>query len=214
MQAQYESHQDSEDQLQPGGAPLNQNRFLIRRARVRLDRLWKYGGVMIELDAQHGARAGNRHSARRGDASRIAIQITRHSRPSTLGLFDNPFGREVLESPRERVFMERSYASRAFFPAEPDLGARVAGQVDWFRYSVAVVNGQPLGDRTGFILQDPNSHKDVLGRVGVAVNIKPTLRVSGGVSVLNGQGFHAGQRRHEEHHRLARHRRKRAIFAR
>jgi len=191
VQAQFESHQDSEDQLLPGGTPLNQNRFLIRRARVRLDRLWKYGGVMIELDANtvRGPAIGIQHA----EVS-LAYRNPDHTPLTsfTLGLFDNPFGREVVESPRERVFMERSFASRAFFPAEPDLGARFAGQADWFRYSVAIVNGQPLGDRTGFILQDPNKHKDVLGRVGVAVNVKPTVRVSGGVSVLNGQGFHAG----------------------
>jgi len=191
VQAQYESHQDSEDQLLPGGTPLNQNRFLVRRARIRLDRLWTYGGVMIELDANtvRGPAIGIQHAE-----ATLAYRNPDHTPmvSATLGLFDNPFGREVLESPRERVFMERSYASRAFFPAEPDLGLRAAGEVDWFRYSVAVVNGQPLGDRTGFILQDPNSHKDVLGRVGVAVGIKPTLRFSGGVSVLNGQGFRSG----------------------
>ncbi|HEY3255373.1 MAG TPA: hypothetical protein VGJ91_15550 [Polyangiaceae bacterium] len=191
VQAQYESHQDSEDQLQPGGAPLNQNRFVLRRARVRLDRLWKYGGVMFEVDANsvRGAAFGIQHAE-----ATLAYRNPDHTPmvSLTLGLFDNPFGREVVESPRERVFMERSFASRAFFPAEPDLGLRAAGQIDWFRYSVAVVNGQPLGDRTGFILQDPNAHKDVLGRVGVAVNVKPTLKVSGGVSVLNGQGFKAG----------------------
>jgi hypothetical protein len=191
VQAQYESHQDSEDQLLAGGTPLNQNRFLIRRARVRLDRLWKYGGVMLELDANtvRGPAIGIQHVE-----ATLAYRNPDHTPmvSATLGLFDNPFGREVLESPRERVFMERSYASRAFFPAEPDLGVRAAGQIDWFRYSVAVVNGQPLGDRTGFILQDPNSHKDVLGRVGVAVNIKPAVRFSGGVSVLNGRGFRSG----------------------
>src|SRR6188768_97010 len=191
VQAQYESHQDSEDQLLPGGAPLNQNRFVLRRARLRVDRLWKYGSVMIELDANsvRGAAIGIQHAE-----ATLAYRNADHTPmvSATVGLFDNPFGREVLESPRERVFMERSAASRAFFPAEPDLGIRAAGQIDWFRYSVAVVNGQPLGDRTGFILQDPNAHKDVLGRVGVAVSIKPTLRFSGGVSVLNGKGFKSG----------------------
>jgi hypothetical protein len=191
VQAQYESHQDSEDQLLPGGTPLNQNRFLLRRVRVRVDRLWKYGGVMVELDANtvRGPAIGLQHAE-----ATLAYRNPDHTPMASLtfGLFDNPFGREVVESPRERVFMERSTASRAFFPAEPDLGFRAAGQVDWFRYSVAVVNGQPLGDKTGFILQDPNAHKDVLGRVGVAVNVKPTVHVSGGVSVLNGMGFHAG----------------------
>jgi len=191
VQAQYESHQDSEDQVLPGGAPLNQNRFVLRRARVRFDKLWKYGGVMIEFDANsvRGAAIGIQHAE-----ATLAYRNADHSPmvSATVGLFDNPFGREVLESPRERVFMERSAASRAFFPAEPDLGARVGGQIAWFRYSAAVVNGQPLGDRTGFILQDPNAHKDVLGRVGVSANIKPTLRVNGGVSVLNGKGFKSG----------------------
>jgi hypothetical protein len=55
-----------------------------------------------------------------------------------------------------------------------------------------VVNGQPLGDRTGFILQDPNAHKDVLGRVGVDVTLPSPVRIIGGVSVLNGKGFHPG----------------------
>ena len=191
VQAQYESHQDSEDQLLPGGAPLNQNRFVLRRARIRVERLWKYGGALIELDANsvRGAAIG----VHRAEVS-LAYRNPDHTPMVSLalGLFDNPFGREVQESARDRIFMERSFASRAFFPTEPDLGVRAAGQIAWFRYSVAVVNGQPLGDRTGFILQDPNSHKDVLGRVGVAVDVKPKLRVSGGVSVLNGQGFRSG----------------------
>jgi len=191
VQAQYESHQDSEDQLLPGGAPLNQDRFVLRRARVRLDRLWQYGGLMIEFDANsvRGAAIGIQHAE-----ATLAYRNPDHTPLASLtfGLFDNPFGREVLESPRERVFAERSFASRAFFPAEPDLGVRASGQVAWFRYSVGVVNGQPLGDRTGFILQDPNAHKDVLGRVGVAASVSPAFRVNGGVSVLNGRGFHAG----------------------
>jgi Phosphate-selective porin O and P len=191
LQIQYEGHQDSEDQLLPGGAPLNQNRFLIRRARVKLTKDWQYGGVMFELDANtvKGAAVGVQHAevslAYRNQDLTPLVQVT-------LGLFDNPFGREVVESPRERPFMERSYASREFFPAEPDLGLRVSGQAAFFRYAVAVVNGQPLGDRTGFALQDPNAHKDVLGRVGVDVTMPSGLRVLGGVSVLNGRGFHAG----------------------
>lgn len=190
-QAQYELHQDSEDQLQPGGATLNQNRFLIRRARVKLLREWTYGAAMLEVDGNtiRGPAMGLQHAevsvAYRNPDYTPLIALT-------VGLFDNPFGREVIESPRERPFVERSFASRAFFPSEPDLGLRIAGQLAWFRYAVGIVNGQPLGDRTGFILQDPNSHKDVLGRVGVAVDARPNLRVIGGVSVLNGRGFHPG----------------------
>ena len=191
VQAQYETHQDSEDQLAQGGALLNQNRFLLRRTRLKVWRDWTYGGAMIELDANtvKGPAIGLQHA----EVS-LAYRNPDHTPLAslTLGLFDNPFGREVVESPRERPFMERSFGSREFFPAEPDLGVRLSGQVAWFRYSVAVVNGQPLGDRTGFVLQDPNSHKDVLGRVGVDVAAPSAVRITGGVSVLNGRGFHPG----------------------
>jgi phosphate-selective porin len=191
IQAQYETHQDSEDQLAPGGAPLNQNRFVLRRTRLKVSRDWLYGGAMIEFDANtvKGPAIGLQHAE-----VALAYRNPDHTPlvSLTMGLFDNPFGREVVESPRDRPFMERSFGSREFFPGEPDLGVRLSGQAAWFRYSVAVVNGQPLGDRTGFILQDPNSHKDVLGRVGVAVDLPSSLHITGGVSVLNGEGFHPG----------------------
>jgi hypothetical protein len=191
FQAQYETHQDSEDQLLIGGAPLNQDRFVLRRARLKLERDWTYGGVMFEVDANtvHGPAFVAQHAeislAYRDEQRHPYIQLTG-------GLFDNPFGWEVVESPRDRAFMERSFASRGFFPAEPDLGVRLSGQLGWLRYSVAVVNGQPLGDRTGFVLQDPNAHKDVVGRVGIALDASPALQIKGGVSVLNGKGFHPG----------------------
>jgi hypothetical protein len=191
IQAQYETHQDSEDQLAIGGTPLNQDRFLLRRTRLKVSRDWLYGGAMIELDANtvKGPAIGLQHAeislAYRNPDHTPLISLT-------MGLFDNPFGREVVESPRERPFMERSFGSREFFPAEPDLGVRLSGQAAWFRYSVALVNGQPLGDKTGFALQDPNAHKDLLGRVGIDVDLPSAVHVIGGVSVLNGKGFHPG----------------------
>jgi hypothetical protein len=191
IQSQYEFHQDSEDQLFIGGAPINQNRFLLRRVRLKLERDWQYGGAMVELDANtvKGPAIGLQHAevslAYRDAQRKPLVRLV-------MGLFDNPFGREVVESPRTRPFMERSFASRAFFPAEPDLGVGLKGEIAWFRYSVAAVNGQPLGDRTGFILQDPNAHKDIVGRVGVAVDFPHETQITGGASILNGKGFRPG----------------------
>ena len=45
LQGEYQSHQDSEDQLRQGGSVLNQNRFLVRRARVVLKREWQYASL-------------------------------------------------------------------------------------------------------------------------------------------------------------------------
>ncbi|HET9953789.1 MAG TPA: hypothetical protein VFQ61_04780, partial [Polyangiaceae bacterium] len=40
-QLEYQSHQDSEEQLRQGGALLNQDRFLVRRARLVFKRRWE-----------------------------------------------------------------------------------------------------------------------------------------------------------------------------
>jgi hypothetical protein len=194
VQAQLENHEDSEDQVRPGGAPLNQNRFLIRRGRFRIAREWDYSSLMMEID-------GN---TTRGPAIQLfkaeASVMWRGGQPKpapplikfTIGLFDVPFGYEVLESPRTRYFMERSLQSRAFFPTEPDLGLRVSGDIAWFRYSFAITNGQPLGTPDGFAGQDPNNHKDFIGRVVATAKPTPETEVWGGISFLNGLGFVKG----------------------
>ncbi len=110
----------------------------------------------------------------------------------TFGLFDTPFGYELVESPKTRWFMERSQMSRALWPGEPDLGARLQTALGWFRGSVALLNGNPANMTTGFPLRDPASAKDITARAGAEVNPTPWLFLAGGVSVYNGKGFHAG----------------------
>jgi hypothetical protein len=191
LQSQYESHQDSENELRQGGALLNQDRFLVRRARIRLVGDWQYAAAMIELD-------GN--TVRGFGFGLQKAEATLHYRPDpqklpivqgTLGLFDTPFGYELTESPRQRPFMERSQASRAFWPGEPDLGMRISGGYGVLRYSAAALNGHPIGDKQ-YPGQDPISAKDVAFRFGVDGNPHPDVRVAGGVSALRGRGFHAG----------------------
>lgn len=194
VQGQYESHQDSEDQLRQGGDPLNQNRFLIRRARVKLQKDWEYAQAMVELDGNtvRGAGFGLQHAEAsllyRGDRPFSAPPLLK----ATFGLLDVPFGHELVESPRTRWFMERSLLSRSMFPSEPDLGFRLQSALGWFRASVALLNGEPLGERTGFALRAPLAAKSIVGRVGADVEIARALHLEGGVSVLNGKGFHPG----------------------
>ncbi|HKQ68962.1 MAG TPA: hypothetical protein VJT73_06475, partial [Polyangiaceae bacterium] len=193
VQAQLENHDDSEDQLRPGGALYNQNRFLIRRGRIKIEREWDYSSVLLEFDGN--TNKGPQFQLFRAEA---ALQY-RGSNPApapalvklSMGLFDVPFGYELSESSKTRFFMERSLQSRAFFPSEPDLGFRVSGQLGWFRYALAAMNGNPLGDVT-FAAQDPNNHKDFVARIGAFVSPAKSLDISGGVSVLNGKGFAKG----------------------
>jgi hypothetical protein len=194
LQSDLVFRQSSESQLNPtSGVPLNEDRFLIRRARLMLDMDRRYGEGGLELDANTvngpvmrllGARASIKLPGREsGDAPLLMASI---------GSFRAPFGLEVLQSDVDRPFMERSTASRAFFPTEFDLGARLQGAWRFVRYAVAVMNGEPMGERS-FPALDPNHQKDVLGRVGVNTGPSPTVSVAGGLSGLYGTGFSSGQ---------------------
>jgi hypothetical protein len=190
LQAQYYYNDSSQDQLTQSGTLLNQDRFSIRRARVSLSGEWQYAAMAVELDAN--TNNGPQVDLRKAEAS---LQYRpKHLRPpmimATLGLFDVPFGYELVESPRTRWFTERSVASQAFFPTEPDAGMRLAGALDWFRWTIAVVNGFPLGAAYG--LQDPTSSKNVVFRFGFDTTPLPDLNLAGDVSALRGKGFHPG----------------------
>ena len=193
LQTQYESSQFSEDEVQQGGALLNRDRFVLRRTRLRVDGGSQYAAFALEIDAN--TVRGMTVAARRAygvlrlpgptpqDAPYVAL---------TGGLQDIPFGFEVPEGSGNRIFMERSLASTAFFPGEPDVGATLSGGYGPLRYALAVMNGQPLDDRTGGIsVVDPNAAKDLLARVGAELR-EPDYELAGGVSVLSGRGFHSG----------------------
>jgi Phosphate-selective porin O and P len=192
LQSQYESHQDSQDQLFQGGAPMNKNRFSVRRARVGLTGDWEYAAVALQLDAN--TTNGPQVDLRKAEAS-LQYRPDRAKPPilmATLGQFDTPFGYELVESPHTRWFMERSTASQAFWPAEPDLGARFAGALGFFRWTIALLNGEPLGEKSPYVLQDPNSAKDAVFRFGFDAKPVENVQTAGGISALRGTGFHAG----------------------
>lgn len=192
LQAQYESHQDSQDQLFQGGAPMNQDRFLVRRARASLVGDWEYAAVALELDAN--TTSGPQVDLRKAEAS-LQYRPDRARPPvvmATVGQFDTPFGYELVESPRTRWFAERSTLSRAFWPGEPDLGMRFAGALGFFRWTIAPLNGEPLGEKTPYSLQDPNTAKDVVFRFGLDATPRDDFHLAGGVSAIRGRGFHAG----------------------
>jgi hypothetical protein len=192
LQSQYETHQDSQDQLAQDGTTLNKDRFSIRRLRASLFGEWEYAALAIELDAN--TTNGPQVDLRKAEAS-VQYRPDRAAPPLamvTLGLFDAPFGYELVESPRTRFFMERSTASQAFFPAEPDVGIRLAGAWRFLRWTVAAQNGEPLNEKSPFVLQDPNAAKDVIVRLGFDAHPLETWHIAGDLSALEGTGFHAG----------------------
>jgi hypothetical protein len=192
VQADYQLRQSSEDQLDPAsGQPLNQDRFLVRRARlgVTLDRPFGEGRLEIDGNTVNGPalRLVNAEASAkwpgRGDGAPPLVK-------GTIGLFKIPFGLEGPQDDRQRLFMERTTATRALFPGQYDLGAQMSGGWRFIRYALAVQNGQPIG-ANAFATLDPNHQKDVVGRLGVADSLS-MIDFAGGFSGLRGWGFHAG----------------------
>ncbi|MGZ3406122.1 MAG: hypothetical protein ACXVAN_06725, partial [Polyangia bacterium] len=183
----------SVDELNPStGAPLNETRFLIRRARLRADADYGWIAGTLELD-------GNTVN---GPTARITnVEVSAcwprcaGERPplvmGSLGLLRIPFGFEVQEKDYVRLYLERSNVARALFPGEYDLGARLQGGWRWLRWQAAAMNGHPSGDKQ-FTLVSPTASKDFLGRVGVDTRPHARAALSGGFSALYGTGFSRG----------------------
>ncbi len=181
----------SADELATDGTLLNEERFLIRRGRVRLDAHRDALSAAIELD-------GNTIN---GAAARlVAANVGWHYQRSTdalplvaltAGLFKTPFGVEVPASERDKAFLEPPAFARAFVPGSYDAGVMAQGAYGIARWSVAVMNGSPSGDAR-WNGKDPTASHDVVGRVGANIEGPRKLRVEVGVSAIAGEGLHPG----------------------
>lgn len=192
VQAQYTANQISEDQLDADGVPLNRNEFEVPRARLRLDHGWKYAFATLELEA--GTTNGPPVRMRRAEASLLyrgnATDDVTPPIVLTGGITDIPFGAELGESQRDRLFMERSLPSLAIFPSNADLGAKLWGAYGPIDYAVALVNGEPLAEN-GWP-KDLNAAKDVTGRLGALSQLGKKGQIKGGVSFYVGKGVSPG----------------------
>jgi hypothetical protein len=190
VQTDFTSKQISENQLNTStAAPLNEDRFFIRRARLRstLDQRYLAGVLELDVNTVNGlqARPMNVEATVKWPAESVPLVAL------TAGIFKIPFGYEVVQSDTNRLFAERSTFVRAMFPGEFDLGARLAGGWRFVRYALAVQNGEPLGEST-FPARDPNKAKDVTGRIGILSEVAEAVSVQAGFSALYGKGFHKG----------------------
>jgi hypothetical protein len=185
--------QSSRDEIDGAtGAPLNTQRFVIPRARLRAD--FDRGPLAAALELDANTIAGP--TARIIDAEITARFQGRDPRAppylaATVGLIKIPFGLEVPQSDTSRLFLERSTVVRALFPGSYDLGVRLHGGYRFLRYSAAVMNGDPLGEK-GYGGLDLNAGKDVLARLGADTRPIDAVRVEVGLNGLTGQGLHRG----------------------
>ena len=160
IQAQYEVHSDSENELD-GTKLLNLDRFRIRRSRLKLTyRGIEHARFVLEVDwTSTGV------SLKEGTATLIE-PWTGWDLELSAGLFKTPFGYDVLVSSSARVFPEGSLLGETLYPGERDVGLRFSGHRDPFVFSIALLNGNPIGEKA-FPGRDPNSFKDLVGRLGL-----------------------------------------------
>lgn len=188
------SRQSSQDEVNGAtGEPLNDNRFMLRRGRLRADMERGVLAGALEIDA---------NTVRGPQVRPLEALVSLRWPPekkdgdvwimTTIGLFQTPFGFEARELDRNRPFLERTTGTTALFTTTPfDLGLRVQGGWRFLNYALGLMNGSPLGDRA-FPGRDPNESKDLVAHVGVDTKLAEPVRVEAGVSWLSGSGFHKG----------------------
>ena len=196
--------QSSQNEVNPStGEPLNENRFLIHRARLRLetDQGLLHGALVVDANTIRGlqVRPWNMEASIKWPPDiryKAPAAVAQSSSKEafvivTAGLLMTPFGFDVPELENERPFLERTTMSSELVPQSYDLGLRVLGGYRIVNYAFAIVNGDPIGEST-FPGRDPNKSKDLVFRVGTSSEIIDGLRFDAGFSGLNGRGFHKG----------------------
>ncbi|HVV86693.1 MAG TPA: hypothetical protein VHE35_26725 [Kofleriaceae bacterium] len=187
--------QDSIDELEPSTrAPLNEQRLLVRRARVKVEARRGPLAAAVEVDGNtvDGARAGlvgatvgyARARAGAGDTDEPLVAIA-------AGLLKAPFGAEVPASERDKPMLEPPAFARALFPGNYDAGVAAHGAFGFARWALGVVDGAPVGDAR-WHGRDPLARVDVVARLGAVIDGPARSRFEAGVSALTGRGLHPG----------------------
>ena len=194
LQADWVIHnQESQNEINGAtGQPLNLDRFTLRRGHVRVDAGKGLLAGVLEIDA-------NTVSGPQVRPIEANVSLRWPEKPdarlpsfvATLGLMRIPFGFEVQEVDYVRPFLERATMLQALFPGEFDLGMKLALRYRFLDWSIAVMNGSPIGNKV-FPDLDPVQAKEIVGRLGVDVEIVPGVRFQAGVSADTGTGFHPG----------------------
>jgi hypothetical protein len=167
--------------------PHSKSRFMLRRARVKLDYL------LVTIDAYPKALFTFQIDAtERGvnvrDMYMRLYETKGHNFSFTAGLFARPFGYEVNLSSAYRETPERGRMSQTLMPTERDIGVTIgyeplrrSAKNKFIRLDMGLFNGQGLSGTTDF-----DSHKDFISRLTVKPVQLGKFSVSGGLSLLYG----------------------------
>lgn len=132
------------------------NRFMIRRGRLKVDRVDTYSSIVFQLDAtQNGVQLMD-----------AFLQLNHPDYKAyrfTAGVFNRPFGYAIAYSSGYRDFPERPRVYQTLMPRERDIGGMITinpvKQLHFLTADFAVVNG------AGLFARDYDSRKDMVGNL-------------------------------------------------
>ena len=182
IQAQWQLA-DTAGQLSPfsGGAfPKNSdNRFMIRRGRVKFAYEGKLTQFVLQIDATEKGVSLKDAYVNFKDPWLQMFTIQG-------GVFNRPFGFEIAYSSSTRETPERARVTQTLFPQERDLGAmltlqpRKESRFNFIRLNAALINGNAISTET-------DSRKDFVGQLGINKTTRnEKFRYAIGVSYYNG----------------------------
>ena len=189
IQPQYQVAQSKGAKSYSGGdfAENSDNRFMLRRARVKIDYF-----LATEDNYPKGLFTFQVDATERGVALRdmfVKLYESKRNRFNlTMGMFARPFGYEVNLSSSYREAPERGRMSQILMPSERDLGAMVTyeplrreAKNKIIKVDAGYFNGQGLSGRAEF-----DSYKDFISRITIKPVKSKHWKFSGGLSLLQG----------------------------
>ncbi len=189
-QFQYASHKGIESYSGGDFLPQTDNRFMLRRGRVRFDyahynkRDLPTVQFVFQFDGTERGVNIRDFWGRLFDGKWDVMALT-------MGMFARPFGYEVNLSSGDREAPERGRMSQILMRSERDMGGMLTfeprsktHQLHFLKIDVGLFNGQGLSGPADF-----DSHKDLIARVAMKprpINAEGWLLSVGGVSFTAG----------------------------
>lgn len=169
-------------------APRVNNRFMLRRSRIRLDYVHYNASHKPGVQFVFQFDVNERNFTIRDVWGRI-FENRFKCFSFTTGMFARPFGYEVNLSSADRESPERGRMSQILMKSERDLGAMISFDVrkdkhplKKIKIDLGVFNGQGLNAPGEF-----DNVKDFIGRVALKpVKLSPKISLSAGTSFLYG----------------------------
>ena len=178
LQTQFQQSQSSGISSFSGGdfAENSDNRFMIRRGRLKIDRVDKYSSIVFQIDAtQNGVNLMDAFiQLHQPDYKQLRL---------TAGLFNRPFGYSIVYSSGYRDFPERARMFQTLMPRERDIGAMISYlPFKFVTADLAVVNG------SGLYARDYDGKKDLIGNLSFKFDslVNKKLHIGFGTSFYKG----------------------------